>query len=235
MAAAKVYIELHPSEDIVLLEASGSCGGTWGKDRIYPGLKSNNLYDTYEYPDYPMSFDRYGVKAGEHIPGMVLHQYLTDFAKKFGVFDRTHFHTKVESVKPSATGGWTLSCTPTSSEEDRPASSTVSTKKLILATGLTSTPNTPTYEGRETFGGLIFHARDFCKHGDTIQTASNVVVVGGAKSAYDIAWAYVNAGAIVHLVIRPNGNGPIWISNPFVMGGKKRLEKLLHVRFPDLV
>ncbi len=178
-----------------------------------------------------MSFDRYGVKAGEHIPGAVLHQYLTDFAKKFGVFDRTHFHTQVDSVKPSTTGGWTLTCTRTSSEEDRPASSTVSTKKLILATGLTSTPNMPVYEGIEDFGGPVFHARDFCIRGDTIRTASHVVIVGGAKSAYDIAWAYVHAGATVDLVVRPNGNGPIWISHPFVMGGKKRLEKLLHVRF----
>ena len=231
MAAAKVCIELHPSEDIVLLEASGSCGGTWSRDRLYPGLKSNNLYDTYEYPDYPMSFDRYGVKAGEHIPGPVLHQYLTDFAKKFGVFDRTHFHTKVESVKSSTTGGWTLSCTSTGSADDRLNTSTISTKKLILATGLTSTPSIPVYNGVETFGGPVFHAIDFCAHGDTIKTASNVVVVGGAKSAYDIAWAYANAGATVDLIIRPDGNGPIWISNPLVMGGKKRLEKLLHVRF----
>jgi cation diffusion facilitator CzcD-associated flavoprotein CzcO len=178
-----------------------------------------------------MSFDRYGVKAGEHIPGLVLHHYLTDFAKKFGVFDRMQFNTRVDSVKPSATGGWSLTCSSPALEKEHVAASTVATKKLIVATGLTSTPNFPVYPGAETFGGPIFHAKDFGVQGDTIKTASKVVIVGGAKSAYDIAWAYVNAGATVDLVIRPDGNGPIWISYPWVMGGKKRLEKLLHVRF----
>lgn len=44
LAAAKTYIELHPSEDIVVLEAESSCGGTWSENRLYAGLKSNNLH-----------------------------------------------------------------------------------------------------------------------------------------------------------------------------------------------
>ncbi len=225
-----MYLELHPTEDIVVIESSSSCGGTWSKDRIYAGLKTNNLVDAYEYPDFPMAEERYGVKPKQHIPGAVCHEYLTDFAKKFGVFDRMQFNTRVDTIKPSSTGGWTLQCTSTS-EKGQPVTKTVSTKKLILATGLTSTPNMPNYQGAETFGAPLFHAKDFCSRGDTIKNASRVVVVGGAKSAYDVSWAYVNAGATVDLVIRPDGNGPVWIAPAWVMGGGKRLEKLLHVRW----
>lgn len=230
LAAAKAYIETHPTENILLLEASGSCGGTWSEDRLYPGLKSNNLHGTYEYPDLPMAEDVYGVKTGQHIPAAVMHRYLTDFAKKFGVFERTKFFTKVDKLEPNdGIDGWTLT---TSASPEHPSKhATLTTKKVILATGLTSTPNLPKYKGAEEFAAPFFHAKDFCRQGHTTETAKNVVVVGGAKSAFDVAYAYVNAGALVDLAIRTNGNGPIWISHPWVMGGKKQLEKLLHVRW----
>ena len=224
LAAAKVYLELHPSQNILVLESSGSCGGTWAEDRIYPRLKSNNLHGTYEYPDFPMTPEVYGVNPGQHIPGGVLHRYLTNFAKRFGVFSRTRFLTKVNSVRPSGNDTWTLETTSNGQTTD-----TLRAKRLILATGLTSTPNFPIYPGKDLFNSPYFHAKDFCRNGDTVKTAQNVVVIGGAKSAYDIAYAYADAGALVDMVIRPTGKGPVWIAHPYVDFGL-RLEKLLHVR-----
>lgn len=171
-----------------------------------------------------MSPEVYGVQPGEHIPGAVLHRYLTDYAKKFGVFSRIQFDTKAETLQPSG-AGWSLSVS--SDGEQR----TLKTKKIIIATGLTSQPNFPVYPGAETFEAPYFHVKDFCRNAETVKTAQNVVVVGGAKSAIDTAYAYADNGAHVDMVIRKNGNGPIWISYPWVLGGKKRLEKLLSVRF----
>lgn len=171
-----------------------------------------------------MSSDVYGVQPGEHIPGPVLHRYLTDFAKKFGVYSRTRFNTCVETLRPSDSG-WIV--TVTSAEKP----DTLKTKKIIIATGLTSQPNFPQYSGAETFDRPYFHAKDFCRNGDTVSSAQNVVIVGGGKSAMDTAYAYATAGAHVDMIIRKNGNGPVWISYPWVLGGKKRLEKLLSVRF----
>ena len=71
LAAARAYIALHPNENILVLESADTCGGTWGEQRIYPGLKSNNLVGRYEYPDLPMDEKTYGVGEREHIPGMV--------------------------------------------------------------------------------------------------------------------------------------------------------------------
>nr|POE74706.1 dimethylaniline monooxygenase [n-oxide-forming] 1 [Quercus suber] len=189
------------------------------------GLRSNNLHGTYQYPDMDMTPGVYDVKEGEHIPGAVLHKYLTDFAKKFGVFERTRFSTKVDSLEPSQDNGWQLE----TSTPDGPK--TFRTKKIIIATGLTSQPNFPVYSGAETFDAPYFHAKDFCKQSETLTTTKNAVVIGGAKSAMDVAFAYAETGAEVDMVIRRHGNGPVWISYPWVMGGKKRLEKLLTVRW----
>ncbi|KAF2215466.1 hypothetical protein CERZMDRAFT_94875 [Cercospora zeae-maydis SCOH1-5] len=227
LAAAKTYIELHPTEDILVVEAESSSGGTWSENRLYHGLKSNNLHGSYEYPDFPMVPEEYGITHSDHIPGAVLHKYLTDFAKKFGVFERTRFLTKVNSLEPTSDGGWKLE---TESGEEK---STVLTKKVIVATGLTSQPNFPQYPGAETFNAPYFHAKDFCRQGQTIKTSKRAVVVGGAKSAFDVAYAYAEQGVPTDLVIRPSGNGPVWISYPYVMGGK-RLEQLLHVRWMQL-
>lgn len=169
----------------------------------------------------------YGVKPGEHIPGPTLHRYLTDFAKKFGVYSRIQFSTKVESLQSSTGGGWIISTSPKSQRGEQ----RIETRKVIIATGLTSQPNFPSYLGSETFDAPYFHAKDFCRNGETVKTAKNAVVVGGAKSAYDVAYAYSENGVNVDLVVRPNGNGPVWISYPWVMGGKKRLEQLLAVRW----
>lgn len=100
-----------------------------------------------------MTPEVYGVQPGEHIPGAVLHRYLTDFAKKFGVYGRIKFNTKVESLEPTADGGWLLSTI------SNGASEKLETKKIILATGLTSQPNFPAYPGAETFEAPYFHAK----------------------------------------------------------------------------
>ncbi|KAK4624726.1 FAD-dependent monooxygenase DEP4 [Fulvia fulva] len=169
--------------------------------------------------------EHYGITHEDHIPGRVLHKYLTDLSKKFGIFSRTRFNTRVESLEPTSDGGWKV-VTTTNGEKEQ----TLHSKKVIVATGLTSAPNFPQYPGAETFNAPYFHAKDSCRQGGTVKTAKRAVVVGGAKSAMDVAFAYAAEGVPVDMVIRPSGNGPVWISYPHVMGGK-RLEQLLHVRW----
>jgi cation diffusion facilitator CzcD-associated flavoprotein CzcO len=152
----------------------------------------------------------YGVKPGQHIPAAVLHRYLTDFAKKFGVYSRTRFNTKVESIEPTEARSWRIR---TSAKDWTQA--VIQTKKVIVASGLTSQPNMPQYAGAENFGAPLFHAKDFYCNGNTVKTSKNAVVIGGAKSAMDVAYAYAEAGVQVDMVIRENGNGPIWISYPW--------------------
>ena len=183
------------------------------------------MHGSYEYPEFPMSYDKYGVGPNEHIPAAVLHQYLTDYAKHFGVFDRMQFGTRLESVSPDSHDGWTVTI---SSAKGVGA---LHTKRLILATGLTSSPNCPSYAGQETFTSPFFHAKNFCERRETLFTSKNAVVIGGGKSAFDVAYAYTEAGVHVDLIIRPDGNGPVWLSQPFVTPLKQKMEELLHTRF----
>lgn len=224
LAAAKSYLEMHPTENMAVFESADSCGGTWAKTRLYPGLKSNNMVGTYEYPDFPMA-EAYNIAPNTHIPAATLHRYLTDFAKKFGVFDRVQFHTTVKVVQPNSNGGWKLDVASPTGER------TVETAKLILATGLTSTPNMPQYASADSFGAPLFHAKDFCKQAPYLDDVKNAVVVGGAKSALDVAYAMVEDGATVDLIIRSNGHGPVWIPPMLVTPFKQRIDKLIHMRF----
>lgn len=212
----------------MVLEAQSTIGGVWSQERHYPDLKSNNMLGTYEYSDFPMDSETYGVKSGQHIPGHVVHRYLSDYAKKTGVFSRTKLNTKVLEISKASDGeGWIL-------KTDNNDLLSISTRKLVIATGLTSTPFIPSFTGAEAFAksGLLIHSRDFNKHTDRLFTkTSSVTVLGGSKSAWDVAYACATRDVPVNLVIRSTGQGPTWMAPPYVTPAKAWLEKLVHRRF----
>ncbi|RSL42259.1 hypothetical protein CEP54_015539 [Fusarium duplospermum] len=224
LAAAKAIRQILPEAKLAVLESAESCGGTWSKNRLYPGLKSNNMRGTYEFPDFPMEEKKYGVKANGHIPGTVLHRYLTDFSKHFDVYNQIQFNTAVDLVERQGSEGWRLSV------KSPDGIRSIDTTKLVLATGLTSTPNMPAYKDADKFGAPLFHAKEFCKKAPSLDV-KKAIVVGGAKSAFDVAYALVQDGATVDLIVRPTGNGPVWIAPPFVTPFKKRIDQLLNIRW----
>lgn len=200
---AKVYLEIHPFANVTLIDSSSTIGGVWSTDRLYPGLKSNNMLGTYEYPDFPMDEKTFGVKPGQFIPGHVIHDYLTAFADKFLITDKTRFETKVEAAEKQEGEGWLLYLSGKAGE------STLLTEKLVLATGNTSDPFIPLIEGSESFGAPLFHVKDLQKQIGTIRESKEVVILGGTKSAWDTAYAFAVAegNAQVHMVIRETGHG----------------------------
>ncbi|KAK0388027.1 hypothetical protein NLU13_4271 [Sarocladium strictum] len=229
LSAAKAYIQFHPDEKVLVVEAESTVGGTWSRDRLYPGLKSNNLWGSYEHPDLRMDGETYGLTEGQHIPAATLHRYLTDFSKKFGIFERTRFDTKVVAIESTPSDTWKV--TVTSSKASGPEE-VLETEKLIMATGLTSEPNLPTYPGQETFTSQFFHAKDFCAKSETVNTCKRAVIVGAGKSALDCAYAFASNpnSEQVHVIIRPAGDGPVWLAPPYVTPFKRKLEELLHTR-----
>ncbi|CAG8958080.1 hypothetical protein HYFRA_00000424 [Hymenoscyphus fraxineus] len=222
LVAAKTYLEVHPESQVILLEAESSVGGVWASHRLYPGLRSNNMLGTYEYGDFPMDEATWGVKPGQHIPGNVIHEYLTAYAKKFGVYERTRFNTTVESVRRGEKGGWLL---------ETNKQKLIFAKKLVVATGMTSQASMPTFEGQDSFEVPLFHSKDFLQHEGTLKTAKKVTIFGGTKSAWDAVYAYASEGVLVDWVIRESGHGPVWMAPPYVTPLKKWLEKLVHTRF----
>ncbi|KAL0931392.1 flavin-binding monooxygenase-like protein [Colletotrichum truncatum] len=226
LAAAKTHHQLHPQNSLAVFDQSPTAGGVWAEHRLYPGLKSNNMLGTYEYPDFAMDSETFGVLPGQHIPGKVLHEYLTQYAKNFGIFDKIRFQHKILSVEHQETGGWIL----TIFDDKDGREIQVLAKKLVVATGLTSQAFLPDFEGQETFGAPIFHGKDFLQHADTLETSKRVTVFGGTKSAWDLVYAYATKGIAVNWVIRESGHGPVWMAPPYVTPLKKWLEKLVHTR-----
>lgn len=176
-----------------------------------------------------MDGETYGLTEGMHIPAAMLHRYLTDFSKKFGIFERTRFDTKVAAVESTETDTWKVTVT---SSKGEGGDEVLETEKLIMATGLTSEPNLPTYPGQESFTSQFFHAKDFCQNADTVNTCKRAVVVGAGKSALDCAYAFASSPANeqVDLIIRPTGDGPVWLAPPYVTPFQRKLEELLHTR-----
>ena len=215
-----------------MLDESSTIGGTWARRRLYPGLRTNNLLGTYEYSDFPMDEATFGVKKGEFIPGYAVHEYLEKYAQRFGVYERIRFNCKVESAerKPDGDNGWILTVNPAIGSPCSEGSIKISTRKLIIATGLTSEPFVPPLKGVADFNAPVFHSKDFLDHADTLNTASSAVVLGGSKSAFDVAYAYAAKGVTVDLVIRASGHGPAWCAPPYVTPFRKWLEKLVNLR-----
>ncbi|KAI0388996.1 hypothetical protein F5Y17DRAFT_470033 [Xylariaceae sp. FL0594] len=230
LAAAKQFICTQPGRTIAILDRESSIGGTWADHRLYPGLKSNNLLGTFEYPDFPMTSDRFDVRVGEHISGYAINAYLKAYAESFGIAERIRLRTVVLSAEHLDTeeGGWLLTVKTVGTDTHV----RVFARKLIVAPGILSEPFIPTFVGQDTFGGLIVHSRDFpqvARKG--VDGVKCVTVLGSGKSAWDAVYHYATAGVKVNWVIRSTGHGPIWMSPPFVTPFKLWIEKLANVRF----
>ncbi|KID84466.1 Flavin-binding monooxygenase-like family protein [Metarhizium guizhouense ARSEF 977] len=206
LAAAKQYRCSQPEHSVAVFDSQASIGGTWAEERLYPGLKTNNMFGTYEYPDFPMESGKFGAEPGQHIPARAVHEYLKSYAENFGLVALISLETKVISAEhQEAKGG------------------------LIVASGFTSEPNRVRFVGDEGFGGRIFHGRDFHHNADTVKMAQSPTVYGSTKYAWDAVYAYAAAGAEVHWVIRDT-RLLTWFS-PCIWGsqcGHSWVRRLLH-------
>ncbi len=184
--------------------------------------------------------------AKDHIPGETANAYFKAYARRFGIDGLIQFNTKVivaEHQEDTAEGGWVLTIEKT---EELNTPSKVFARRLVVATGLTTDPILPTFDGQDTFGAPIFHAKDFSQYADTLKTAKSATVYGVGKYAWDVAYSYAAAGVPVNWVIRgehslilpidvsfaltryviASGHGLGWVTTPRVSPFKLWLEKL---------
>ncbi|KIX04984.1 uncharacterized protein Z518_05856 [Rhinocladiella mackenziei CBS 650.93] len=229
LAMAKTYSEICPESSMLILDSSNSIGGTWAQERLYPGLKTNNIFGSYEFGDFPMTPEKYGLEPMQHIPGNVVHDYLYQIAAKFNLLSRIRLQTKVDAAELQESGEWLLRlCTAGAQNRQIPS---VMAKKVVIATGLTSEPFIPNYVGRESFAGNFLHSRNLKDHEHDIRTSREVVVVGANKSAWDVCYFAATSGAHVNMVIRPGGGGPSWVWPAVFSPIKLSIQRLANTRF----
>ncbi|KAL8739093.1 MAG: hypothetical protein Q9181_000204 [Wetmoreana brouardii] len=103
---------------------------------------------------------------------------------------------------------WEINCS-SNDHENR----TLRTSKLIDATGMTSQPHIPHLEGSHIFKGKTLHHKSFGQEQALLlddPSVQNICIIGGAKSAADVAYACAMSPLQkkIHWVIREDGNGP---------------------------
>ena len=198
LAAAKAFSTR--GHRVTIVERSGDLGGVWEPARSYPEVQTQSPKDLYRYTDKPMP-DSYP----EWPKGPQVHAYLADYARDHGLMQRMRFNTAVVGMarRNSSLPGWTL--------EIRNPDGGVTNEEfdfVAVCTGQFNERQSISHPGDEAFkaaGGRILHSAE---HTDAaIVKGKKVVVLGGSKSATDIAVNSVNAGASeVTLVYRE----PVW-------------------------
>lgn len=192
-------------------------GGVWCEENLYEGLKTNNLYGTYEYPDFPMDPKVYDVREGWHIPGRVVYDYLTDYADHFDIRKRIRFLTKVVEIE-KAEDGWDVNTVHIQDGTEK----TYTSKKLIMCNGLASSPNPVSIPGYKDFDRPVFNHGSLRSRGEALAQdpkVDRVTVVGASKIGYDAVYMFANHGKKVDWVVRKSGGGAVWMSEPWIKMG----------------
>lgn len=224
VCAAQTYLTLHPSAAILVLDADSGPGGVWSKSRLYPGFHAQTGVRLCGFPDVPFKVPE-GVETFHDLfEARHLSRYFEEYlAREVGeggrsLRERFWFGVWVERVWKEETGGlWRVLGKKGEEGVDLCA------KKVIVATGVFTRPFVPTLSGREKFGGPILHQKDFgqskilTSEEPDIEKHTKITVLGGSKSAADIAYAAATEPQHpreVTWIIRTSGTGPLLMTHP---------------------
>jgi dimethylaniline monooxygenase (N-oxide forming) len=202
LKAARTYLDLEPRANLAVFDGEESVGGVWCKNRIYPNLVAQVAIGYFNYPGTPMPNDE---KGGHLIRGEMVQHYLEKFAVDNDLMPHIRLNSWVKKVE-RCPRGWRL----------RVNDSYIETTKLILCCGVASVPSDPPF--RVEPGAKIIHSREIAPSVSAIEDAENFVLVGAAKSAYDVAYYLCSKGKRVTWIIRPDGGGPMPLV-PLEIGG----------------
>ncbi|MDB3929778.1 NAD(P)/FAD-dependent oxidoreductase [Paracoccaceae bacterium] len=219
LAAAKAFDER--GHRVVGFERSHDFGGVWELSRSYPDVQTQSPKDLYCFTDHPMP-DEYP----EWPKGPQVHAYLHSYADKHNLARLFKLNTNIKSMDRRNDGqpGWTLiteSGSDTWSEDF---------DFVSVCTGQFSDKNIISHPGQDAFqnaGGQVMHSSQYTN--PKMVEGKRVAVLGGSKSATDIAVNAVQNGATsVTWVYRE----PIW-RVPYFVGGIN-FKRLLYMRAQEM-
>ncbi|KAF7188126.1 FAD-dependent monooxygenase DEP4 [Pseudocercospora fuligena] len=205
LVSAKTYLQVKPAANLLIVDGDASIGGTWSKQRLYPNLRCEAGWGYFHFSDLAM--DHVGIEREGWIPGTAVNRYLEQYSTVFNLQKRMLLNTTVHSVqRENETGQWKLEVLSTNTLR-----TTIRCLKLIVATGLTSTPNLPELD-RHLYQRPHFHSKDLglptTQDVLTGPKVGRVTVYGGSKSAFEAVYLLYLAGKSVDWIIRPDGGGP---------------------------
>lgn len=215
LAAAKAFDER--GHRVQAFERTHDLGGVWELSRSYPDVQTQSPKDLYCYTDHPMP------EAYPEWPkGPQVHAYLHSYADKHKLHRLFRLNTNIASMDRRGDGqpGWTLTI------EEAGRTRFEDFDFVVIASGQFSDKNTLTHPGQDDFtaaGGEVIHSSDYTD--PEMVRGKHVVVLGGSKSATDIAVnAVKNGAASSTMVYREN----VW-RVPYHVGGIN-FKRLLYMR-----
>jgi dimethylaniline monooxygenase (N-oxide forming) len=217
LAAAKAFTA--QGHLVTVVERQNDIGGVWEPARSYPDVQTQSPKELYRYTDRPMPAD-----YPEWPTGPQVYDYLYEYARANGLLSLIRLNTSVVSMARRASGakGWSLQVSG--------LDNTITTEEfdfVAVCTGQFTDRQALPLPGEKAFtdaGGKILHSAE---HTDTAAVkGKNVVVLGGSKSATDIAVHAVKSGASsVTMVYRE----PVW-RIPYFIGGLVNFKRILYIR-----
>lgn len=217
LAAAKAFSKR--GHQITILERSGDLGGVWEPARSYPDVQTQSPKELYRYTDKAMP-----AAYPEWPKGPQVHAYLSDYAQEHGLDRAMRFNTAVLNMsrRADAQPGWTLDI-----QKPDGSTSREDFDFVAVCTGQFNEKQTISHPGDQAFtaqGGQILHSSQYSD--PAIARGKKIVVLGGSKSATDIAVNAVNSGAsAVTIVYRE----PVW-RIPYFIGGLINFKRILYIR-----
>ena len=152
-------------------EALGDVGGIWNPQSphvVYGSTFLNSSKKLSRYLDYQMADE-----LPRYLSAAQAQQYLRDYAREFGLYDRITFNARVDRAEP-VVGGWQVSIAGEAAPRRYDG--------LVVATGHHWSQKQPSTPG--TFDGEVLHSHDVKSKAQL--KGKRVLVVGAGNSAVDI-------------------------------------------------
>lgn len=212
IAAARFYLEIHPKCRLIILERDNCAGGVWNARRNYPGFWTQWTVGLGEWSDMrmpqPPKDDLYfNFFKAEHTTAYVESYLHEHHYNGISLYDRIKFTFQVTKIRRVA-DQWEV--------QGDHESGIFRTSKVIVASGMSSTPNIPNVLKVANIDVPIIHQESFGQSAVlSTKEVQNVAVLGGGKSSADMVYACVKAGKSVSWIIRKsNGAGPGFLLSP---------------------
>jgi monooxygenase len=191
--AAGYYLQTRlPGKRYAILEGRGAIGGTWDLFR-YPGIRSDSDMFTLGYSFRPWK----GTKS--IADGASILAYVRETAQEYGIDQQIRYHQRVQVASWSSTNArWTVEVTV--GPDEKRVRYTCSFLYMCAGYYRYDEGYTPTFPGRDDFGGTIVHPQRWPE--DLDYHGKRVVVIGSGATAMTLVPAMAPDAAHVTMLQR---------------------------------
>lgn len=209
--------------DVCVLEKDAHLGGTWASSRTYPGLRTNNTKQTYEFSDHPYPDDAELYPRADQV-----RDYLEAYADRFGIRELIQFNQEVISIDylQSDRNRFSVKCSSTNDQSDGFEGEF---DFVVICNGVFHSPNIPAIRDADRFEGRVLYSSQVTE--SSYNKGDKIVVVGGGKSAFDCTTYAARQGFNPTLLYRR----PQWMAPRYLPGGKIPGDWLVTSRFMALM